>query len=278
MKDRITLTLESELLKRVDNTVDGHQVKNRSHAVELLLMKALHSDMPLKAIVLAGGTKTPLKSKFKSTPHVLTPVNGGAVIDHVIELFKQFGVNEIIFCLGQDADQIQEHITSKEHNLNLTFLKEKFPLGTAGPLRLAQKHINSSFFVANADTLRNLDLRDFHNFHTQHKGMATLALTTVDDPSKYGVANMTGNHILNFVEKPRKQNAPSNLINAGIYVMEPEVIDYIPEGFATLEEDVFPKLARENKLMGYAYSGQWFSIDTVEDYRKAVKNWKGVTR
>ncbi len=84
---------------------------------------------------------------------------------------------------------------------------------------------------------------------------------------------MTGNHILSFVEKPKKENAPSNLVNAGLYVMEPDILDYIPEGFATLENDVFPKLARENRLTGYTFSGRWLGIDTEADYKLAQKEW-----
>lgn len=142
---------------------------------------------------------------------------------------------------------------------------------------MAKSYLTSPFFVANADELKEIDLMDIFMFHKEHKGIATVALTTVDDPSNYGVANLTGNNILDFIEKPRKQDAPSNLISAGLYVMEPEILDYIPEGFARLEYDVFPKIARENKLIGYSFSGQWFDIDSVEDYKRANKKWKGLT-
>ena len=110
--------------------------------------------------------------------------------------------------------------------------------------------------------------------HKENKALATIALTTVEDPSQYGVANLKGNRIQAFVEKPRREEAPSNLINAGFYILEPEVIDYIPEGFTMIEKDVFPKLAKEGKLFGYPFDGQWFDTGTMERYELALKKWK----
>ena len=108
--------------------------------------------------------------------------------------------------------------------------------------------------------------------------MATLALTTVTDPSQYGVARMSGTRILEFVEKPKKEDAPSNLINAGFYILEPEIIDMIPNGFSMLEKDVFPKLAKEGRLRGFLTGGQWFDIGSPERYEIAQKKWVGVNQ
>ncbi|HLD96814.1 MAG TPA: NDP-sugar synthase, partial [Candidatus Nanoarchaeia archaeon] len=106
--------------------------------------------------------------------------------------------------------------------------------------------------------------------------VVTIALTTVDNPSAYGIAKMQGGRILEFVEKPRKEDAPSNLINSGLYMMEPEVLDYIGEGYSMLEKDVFPKLAHEGKLFGYPFSGQWYNTGTLELYEKAINEWKDI--
>ncbi|MFH1398606.1 MAG: sugar phosphate nucleotidyltransferase [Candidatus Woesearchaeota archaeon] len=276
MRERVTLTLDAELLKQIDSSVDGHEIKNRSHAIEMLLLKALGGNQPRKALILAGGKNNPLKEITGKAPKVLAPINQTPVIVHVIELFKRYGVKEILIAVHQDAEQIVKFFEGRDLGVKISFLQERFPLGTAGSLKLARPYLTSTFYMANGDELKSINLADMYSFHRDHQGMVTIALTTVDDPSKYGVANLTGNHILDFVEKPKKQNAPSNLINAGLYIMEPEVIDYVPEGFARLENDVFPKLARENKLIGYAFSGQWFSLDSVDDYRKAEKKWKQI--
>jgi NDP-sugar pyrophosphorylase family protein len=101
-------------------------------------------------------------------------------------------------------------------------------------------------------------------------------LTKVKDPSQYGVAKLEGKKILEFVEKPKKEEAPSNLINSGLYIIEPEVIDMIPNGFAMLEKSVFPKLAEQGKLFGYPFSGQWFDTGNIKRYNNALKEWKGL--
>ncbi|MBS1266856.1 MAG: Bifunctional protein GlmU [Candidatus Woesearchaeota archaeon] len=276
MRERVTLTIDENLLKNIDHSIDGHNVKNRSHAIEMLLNKALGSKMPSKALILAGGKSKPLKSKFKDTPHALTPFNGSTVIEEIIKLFKKYGVKDIIITLHHDADVIQNHLESKDLGVRLIFIKEKFPMGTAGALRNAKEYLKSTFFMTNADELKNINLKDMYMFHLDHHGKTTIALTTVEDPSKYGVANLTGYNIISFMEKPKKQNAPSNLINAGLYVMDPEAIEFIPDGFATLENDVFPKLAKENKLIGYSFGGQWFSLNSEKEYSIAEKKWKDI--
>ncbi len=113
-------------------------------------------------------------------------------------------------------------------------------------------------------------------YHKANKGCATIALTTRKDPSMYGVAVMNGNKVISFVEKPPKDNAPSNLINAGLYILDPVVIDYIPEGYARIETDVFPKLASEEELCGYPFGGQWFDARTPEKHKIAEDKWRGL--
>ncbi len=108
--------------------------------------------------------------------------------------------------------------------------------------------------------------------HKENGALGTIALTSVEDTSRYGVAKLAGNRILDFVEKPPKDKAPSNFINSGLYILEPEVIDYVPEGFSMLEKDVFPKLAKEGKLFGYPFSGYWKPIGTFQQYEEAISD------
>jgi NDP-sugar pyrophosphorylase family protein len=136
--------------------------------------------------------------------------------------------------------------------------------------------LDETFLMFNGDVLANIDLNDFVSFHDEKKGLATIALTAVPDPSRFGVARLRGDNILEFVEKPPPGKEASNLINAGVYVLEPEVLRYIPKGKAMMERDVFPKLAKKGKLYGYHFDGQWYDTGTPEAYEKAIKNWKGV--
>ena len=114
-------------------------------------------------------------------------------------------------------------------------------------------------------------------FHKDKNAMATIALTTVPDPSNYGVAKMQGDRIVEFIEKP--EVPPSNLINAGLYILEPEVLDFVPKkGFAMIEKQVFPKIAAIGKLYGYHFAGQWMDTGTLDRYDKAIKEWKGLSK
>jgi mannose-1-phosphate guanylyltransferase len=276
MRERVTLTLDNSLLGRIDESVDGHSIKNRSHAIELLLLKALNTDKPSKALILAGGKNNVLKTEAGTVSRAMLMINKKPVIEHNIELFRKYGVKEVIISINKDDNIIKRHFAGKDMGIPISFIEEEFPMGTSGAIKLAGPQLTTTFFVSNADELKNIDLTDMYIFHRENRGMVTIALTTTDDPSKYGVANLNGNHIMDFVEKPKKQNAPSNLISSGLYLMEPEVISYIPEGFGKMEEDVFPKLAKERNLIGYSFSGQWFSMNTPEDYQNAIKKWKGV--
>jgi len=115
-----------------------------------------------------------------------------------------------------------------------------------------------------------------YKVHRDNHALVTIALTTVQDPSQYGVARLSGSKILEFVEKPKKEDAPSNLINSGLYILEPEIIDIIPDGLAMLEKDVFPIVAFNGNLFGYPFSGQWMDTGNIERYERALNEWKGI--
>lgn len=276
MKERVTLTLERNILEKIDKSVDGGKVKNRSHAIEMLLRKAIGVDKPTKAFILAGGKGKRLRFLSKDTPKPLMQIKGKPIIQYNIELFKKYGIRDIIISVGYKADLIKKELgDGRKFGVNLTYVEEKNALGTAGPLKLARPFLKETFIMCNADELKNIDLDDMFNFHQANKGLGTIALTSVQDPSAYGVALLNGNKIMTFVEKPSKENAPSNLINAGLYILEPDVIDCIPDGFAMLETDVFPKLASEENLYGYPFSGQWFDTGTPERFKFAEDKWRG---
>ncbi len=276
MKERITITIERNIIEQIDKSIDSVRIKNRSHAVELLLRQAIGIDKPTKALILAGGKGTRLHLLSKGQPKPLMELKGKPIIQYNIELFKKHGIKEILISVGYKSDEIKKVLgDGKKLGVNITYIEEKNPLGTAGPLRLARPYLKETFIMCNADELKDIDLDDMFSFHAANKALATVALTTVKDPSAYGVALLNGNKIMTFIEKPTKDNAPSNLINAGLYILEPEVINYVPEGFAKIETDVFPKLASEEKLCGYPFSGQWFDTGTPERFKVAEEKWRG---
>ena len=281
MKERITVTLEKDILKQIDARVDGTKIKNRSHAVEFFLSKALGNSKIKTAFILAGGKGTRLRPITHEIPKPMIPLQGRPIVEHVINLFKQYEIRDIILSIGYKGDKIKEYFgDGAKFGIRIRYIEEdpNVPLGTAGPLLLAREFLKETFVMTNADELKDIDLDDMYRIHKENKAMATIALTTVEDPSSYGVAKLQGNKIVEFVEKPRREEAPSNLINAGLYILEPEILRYIPvaKKEVKIETEVFPKIAKLGKLFGYPFSGQWFDTGTPERYEKAIKEWKGL--
>jgi mannose-1-phosphate guanylyltransferase len=277
MKERITITLDKDLISQIDKRIDGKEIKNRSHEIENILSESLGSNIPKTAVLLVGGKGTRLRPLTDKIPKALLKVHGKAVTEHILDLMKKYGIRDIILCVGHLKEKIMEHFgDGSRFGVNITYVEEKEPMGTAGPLKLAKKYLKDSFIVSNGDEIKNINIPRMFRLHKRKDAIGTLAITTVEDPSHYGVAKLDGSRIMEFVEKPRKEDAPSNLINAGFYILEPEVIDMIPQGFSMLEKDVFPKLAKMGRLRGFPFAGQWFDIGTIERYKLAEKMWKGV--
>ena len=271
LKERITLTIEKDILEKIDSKVDGSTIKNRSHAVELLLIKAMSANRLQKGVILAGGEHNPNK---KIT--ILSTVQDRTVLEWNIKLLKRYGVKEVLICLPRGCENIKEQFNTQNMGLEIHYHEEDHPLGTAGSLKALKDFITETTVVCYSDDLKKVDMDDMYVYHKNNNKTCTIALTTVDDPSEFGVALMNGNKIITFIEKPPKQSAPSKLINAGIFIVEPEILKYIPDGFSVMEQDVFPKLAREDDLIGYVFSGQWLRITTPQDLEKAEEIWKGI--
>lgn len=276
-RERLTITLRSDLLGRLDSMVDGIKVRNRSHAIEIVLSKMLEANRVRKAVILAGGKGTRMRPLTYEMPKPMIPIKGKPLIQHIIELCRKYDIREIIISIGYLGDKIREHFGDGSHlGVDIKYVEEKEELGTAGPLNLAKKHLNGPFLMFNGDVLSDIDLADMIQFHGEQKCLATIALTQVEDTSAFGVARLKGHKIVGFVEKP-KSGEDSKLINAGVYLLEPQVLDLIPEGKAMIETIVFPKLSSKEELCGYLFDGQWYDTGTPEAYEVAIKNWKGIT-
>jgi NDP-sugar pyrophosphorylase family protein len=279
MKERVTLTVEESILSQVDKQVDGFKVKNRSHAVELLLLKALGNSRIAHGFILAGGKGTRLRPLTHEIPKPMVPIHDKPLMEHTIDLFKKYGITNILISIGYKGDKIKEYFgNGKRFGVNITYIEETTPQGTAGPLKLAREFLTDTFVMCNADELKEIDLDEMYLTHKENNAVATIALTTVPDPSQYGVARLKGQKILEFIEKPKKEEAPSNLINSGLYILEPSVLRYFPEkeGQISIEREVFPTIAVDDKLFGYPFSGQWFDVGNLEKYDYAIQHWKDI--
>jgi NDP-sugar pyrophosphorylase family protein len=270
VKERITITLDSELIKQIDKRIDGRIIKNRSQQIEILLTKSLGTYRPEKAVVLAG------KKSDKTIPSCMLKIQDKTVAEHIFDLLKKYGIREVIMIVCHLKEKVMDYFEDgAKLGVSITYIEESEELGTGGALRLAKEQLNDSFILTNGDELKNLNIPRMFRLHKRKNALATVALTTVGNPKDYGVASLSGSRILDFREKPTDEET-SNLINAGFYILEPKIVDLIPKGHSSLERDVFPKLAKTGKLRGFPIAGQWFDVTDSQRYEVAKKKWLGV--
>lgn len=255
-KKRISLTLENDLVRRVDRKVDNNEFSNRSQAIESMIKEYLDHQKIKKAFILAGGDYE------GDTPDSMINLNGKPLLEHTLSHLSTQGIEEVIIALGDRHEKIREHFGEAWKGIDITYLIEEEPLGTAGCLLKARKMLEDTFLMINGDILCKIDIKDMSARHRMNKALATISLTTIDDISPYGVVKMKGEKIVGFIEKPSKEKAPSNLINAGVYILEPEVMELIPSETPTQIESLFENLAGKEKLFGYVYEGEWRDIGT----------------
>src|SRR3989344_1025431 len=198
----------------------------------------------MKAVIFCGGEGIRLRPLTLDVPKPLVPIQGKPVIEHLFDFIKEHGVQDIVLTTCYLKDKIREHYGKGEKfGVNIDYVEEEKLLGTANHIALAKPYLTDTFLVMNGDELKDFDIQDMLSHHKQSGAVATIAIKEVPDPSPYGTVKLEGNKILDFVEKPKKAEAPSNFINSGFYIMNNEILDYIPESYAMLEKEVFPNLA-----------------------------------
>ena len=229
----------------------------------------------MNALVLAGGFGTRLRPLSCTRPKMLFPLANQAMLDWTLKNLSEGGVDTVVLAVNYMAEALVRYFGPTKFDLGIIYSREERPLGTGGPIKKAADLLvdDEPFMVLNGDIVSDIDYRRLVEYHKEKGGLATIALIRVPDPSRYGAAELDGEgHVLRFVEKPERGMAPSNLINAGVYVMEKEVLDYIPAGRKVqTEEEVFPKLASEKKLFGFEAHGLWVDIGIPEAYLEANK-------
>ena len=228
----------------------------------------------MRAVVLVGGFGTRLRPLTLGTPKQMLPVVDRPMIEWVVGHLGEHGVTEAVLSLGYRPDAFTEAYPDATcAGVKLTYAVEDTPLDTAGAIRFAATAagIDERFLVLNGDVLTDLDITALVAFHDAHGGDGTLHLIPVEDPSRYGVVPTDEDgRVLEFVEKPSREEAPSNWINAGTYVLEPSVLARIaPEGRVSIERETFPALAAEGRLYGCEAETYWVDAGTVPTYLAA---------
>lgn len=228
-----------------------------------------------KAVILAGGRGTRLYPVTKEIPKPLLPVKKRPIINYLVDLFYSQGVKEIAVLINKDFREDFEWWEKRYYPENkIKLVEEKEPLGTFGGLYFLKDWIGkSSFFLTNGDELKSIDLVKMSEFHQSIRTSATIALVEVSDPQHYGVVVSEKGKIRKFLEKPK--NPPSNYINSGLYLLSPEIFKGHPgPQFSMIETDLFPKLAKEEKLGGFKFQGKWTDCGTWDRYNDALNKWK----
>lgn len=231
-----------------------------------------------QAIVLAGGLGTRLRPLTEELPKVLVKLKGRALLEHVLELLGDAGVERVVLGVGRQAhgQKIIEHFGYSWSGMDISYVIEEKPAGTAGPLLLLPpEQLDERFWMLNGDNLFDLNFSRFEDFHLSKHAIATIALTTAPDCSAYGCARLVGGcAIERFVEKG--QSGPG-LISGGYYLCERKIRDYLPACAcsASLERDVFPKIAAAGGLFGYYDRGAWFDVGTPKALEEAEHSWRG---
>jgi len=227
----------------------------------------------MKAIVLAGGYATRLRPISYVIPKLLFPVVGKPMIYWTLDLLQRFSVDDVVLGVNYLAEPLRAEVGKRYGGMRIEYSLEDLPLGTAGPIRLACQKIapEGTFLAMNGDVLADIDLAKMQQHHEKTTATITDALHEVSDPHRFGVVELDSNGLIRrFVEKPQPRETRSHLVNAGIYLIEPQVLRMIPpKRKVSLEREIFPRLTEKGKLGGFPFSGFWFDIGSLTDYRTA---------
>ncbi len=227
----------------------------------------------MKAVLLVGGEGTRLRPLTYTTPKALLPIGNVAFLERQLAWLASHGIEEVVLSMGYLPEPFRAHFKDDRFdNVKLRYAVEESPLGTAGGIRFAAAGIKERFVVCNGDVLTTLDLSAMIKFHDARKAKASIYLCEVDDPSAFGVVpTREDGEVVGFIEKPPREQAPTNWINAGVYVLEPSVLEGIPDRVnVSIERETFPKMVESRKaLYGFHWPGYWLDIGSPEKYLQA---------
>ncbi len=230
----------------------------------------------MQAIVLVGGEGTRLRPLTLETPKPMVPVMNMPFLERTLRRLKDAGIDDVILPAGYLPEAITSYFGDGSRlGLRLRYVVEETPLGTAGALKNVEQYIDGPFFVLNGDVLTSLDLRAMMRFHREKGGIGTLHLIRVEDPSAFGcVVHDASGRVSAFVEKPARDEAPTNEINAGTYLLDRAVLDAIPSGRpVSIERETFPRLIAEGcALYAFTTADYWIDLGKPEAYLSAHRH------
>jgi NDP-sugar pyrophosphorylase family protein len=227
----------------------------------------------MQALILAGGKGTRLRPLTMHTPKPIVPIANRPLLVYQLELLKRAGMRDVILSLSYQPQKIEDKLLDGfDHQVRISYTVEAMPLGTAGAFRNAAGLIRETTVVLNGDVLTDIDLGAVLARHRERDAAATIVLAPVPNPTEYGfVETDEAGRVRRFVEKPGPEEVTADTINAGIYILEPRVLDYIPEGEPFMfEYGVFPKLLEAGEAFySYIWRGYWRDVGSAPSYWQA---------
>lgn len=266
MKNRISITLDADIVKELDRRVDGVFIRSRSDAIEKILKEQVVQKKT--AVILAGGSPDRLMIRELGVYRPMISLGKSTLIEHIITKCREAGfTNIVIVGFAPIISKIYEVVGNGEkYNVGVVFIEETKELGTAKTLELAKKYLTHDFLFLPCDSFFNFELGRLWQFHNLQKGVITMGVhTRTNYEWEKGIVEMDGYNITSYEENPKVPK--TKLSGMFIGFMKPEVFNIIPPGevYWSLQEHVFPKLAAEGKLIGYPMAGDWVNLHGKKD-------------
>ncbi|HEX8862365.1 MAG TPA: sugar phosphate nucleotidyltransferase [Actinomycetes bacterium] len=226
----------------------------------------------MKAVIMAGGEGTRLRPLTANQPKPMLPLGNRPMMEHIVRHVHNHGFKDIVVTVQFLASQVRNYFgDGSDMGVDLTYATETTPLGTAGSVRNAREQLQETFLVISGDALTDVDLGELVAFHRRSGAMATVALKHMENPLEFGIViTREDGRIERFLEKPHWGQVFSDTINTGIYVLEPEIFQHIPDGPSDFAGDIFPKLLELGvPLYGFVVDGYWEDVGNLEAYQRA---------
>ena len=224
----------------------------------------------MKAVIMAGGEGTRLRPLTSNQPKPMLPLANRPIMEHVVRLLRAHGFDDIVVTVAFVPQAIRTYFgDGSEFGVRMAYASEETPLGTAGSVRNARDELDERFVAISGDVLTDIDLSALVAFHEKNEALVTIGLKAMDNPLDFGIViTREDGSVERFLEKPTWGQVFSDTINTGVYVLEPEIFDYIAEDRPVdFSEEVFPTLLEAGRpLFGYVADGYWEDVGTLDAY------------
>jgi len=226
----------------------------------------------MQVVVLAGGIGSRLRPWTNSTPKPLLPMLDKTLLEHVVDCVPASMVDEVVIAAGYKVNEMRAYFAQHPTDFDVRIIEETEPLGTGGALANCKDVISGQFACFNGDIVSSLNLDDLLEVHSRNQSIGTLGLWEVEDPTRFGIVGIDEHNLIHaFKEKPTREEVFSNLINAGSYLFEDDIFDWLPTGKHSIEREVFPRLADEGLLSGVPFDGYFIDAGTPSAWNEAMQ-------